>query len=110
MEFGKITHPEDLAADMQQAQRLLSGEIDQYDMEKRYIHKDGGECWVHLWVKLLRDRKGRPLYFLPIMEDIANRKRMERELRQSQAELRDLHHQLQNAREEERSTHIPRDS
>ncbi len=102
MEFGKITHPEDLAADVQQAQRLLSGEIDQYDMEKRYIHKDGGECWVHLWVKLLRDPEGRPLYFLPIVEDISIRKRMERELRQSHAELRGLYRLMQNAREEER--------
>jgi two-component system sensor histidine kinase UhpB len=102
VDFGKITHPDDNAADIKKAQQLLLGAINQYDMEKRYIHRNGGEAWIHLWVKLLRDKAGRPLYFLPIMEDITERKKAEEELRQSQVKLQDLHRQLQNAREEER--------
>jgi PAS domain S-box-containing protein len=101
--FGEVTHPDDIAADIKKAQQLLHGEINQYDIDKRYIHRNGGEAWIHLWVKLLRDKAGRPLYFLPIMEDITERKKAEEELRQSQMKLRDLHRQLQNAREDERS-------
>ncbi|MDO8872149.1 MAG: PAS domain S-box protein [Methanoregula sp.] len=39
--FPYITHPDDLATDVKQAQQLVAGEIDRYVMEKRYIRKDG---------------------------------------------------------------------
>lgn len=102
VKLAEITHPDDIAADISQAQQLLRGEIDQYDMEKRYVRKDGTEAWIHMWVKLLRDGAGRPLTFFPIMEDITERKKAERDLRLSETKLRDLYRQLENAREEER--------
>src|SRR5262245_18349605 len=46
--FQDLTHPDDLAADLVQVRRVLDGEIDTYDMEKRYFRKDGSLVWAHL--------------------------------------------------------------
>jgi PAS domain S-box-containing protein len=81
LDFPGITHPEDIAADVAQARRLLAGEIEQYEMEKRYLRKDGAVVWVSLHVRGIRDEGGRFLYFLPLVEDITSRKRAEADLR-----------------------------
>ena len=41
MTWAEITHPDDLQADVAQFNRLLSGEIERYSMDKRFIRKDG---------------------------------------------------------------------
>ncbi len=84
--FPDITHPDDLKTDVDNARRVLAGEIDQYTMEKRYIRKDGGIVWINLHVRLIRDPSGRPLYFLPMMEDIGGRKLAEEALRAAKAQ------------------------
>ncbi len=38
-----ITHPDDVALDIEQTRRLLAGETDSHRLEKRYIHHDGHE-------------------------------------------------------------------
>ena len=82
MNFLQITHPDDLDTDLAQARQLIAGAIDRYEMDKRYIHKDGSTVWVRLAVRLLRDAAGQALYALPTMQDITERKRMEAELRE----------------------------
>jgi PAS domain S-box-containing protein len=79
MTFQEITHPDDLETDLEQARRLLAGEIDTYSMEKRYIKKDGSIVWINLTVSLVRDPNGAPEYFIGVIEDISERKRAEGE-------------------------------
>ncbi|GAB4229033.1 MAG: hypothetical protein Kow00121_57980 [Elainellaceae cyanobacterium] len=86
--FQDITHPEDLATDLEQVQKLLAGEIQTYALEKRYIHKDGTIVWVNLTVSLVRDRVGEPSYFISVIEDITSRKQTENTLRDSEERLR----------------------
>lgn len=76
--FQDITHPDDLAADLQFLTELLSGTIDHYQMEKRYIRKDGSRVWVLLTVSLVVE-SGRPAYFISVIEDIDARKAAEAE-------------------------------
>ncbi len=77
----EITHPEDVPETIAWAERLLSGEIDRYEIDKRYVHSSGGTVWVHLSVGLVRDVTGRPIYFLPIVQDVTERVRSEAEMR-----------------------------
>jgi PAS domain S-box-containing protein len=79
--FQEITHPGDLASDLDNVNRLLAGETPSYQMEKRYLHTSGKIVWVLLSVSLLRDREGRPQYFLSQIQDITQRKRADQELR-----------------------------
>ncbi len=73
--FQAITHPEDLEADLNHVKNLLSGAIRTYEMEKRYIRKDGRTIWALLNVSLVRDDAGTPLYFISHVQDISARKR-----------------------------------
>jgi PAS domain S-box-containing protein len=76
--FDDITHPEDLEANRNRMERLLSGEIDQYSMEKRCVKKDGSHLWVSLTVSLVRHPfSGKPSYFIAVVEDVGERKRAE---------------------------------
>jgi PAS domain S-box-containing protein len=73
--FQAITHPADLDADLAMASQLQSGEIPRYELEKRYVHKDGTVVDVLLSGSLLRSRGGRPVHFIAQIEEITERKR-----------------------------------
>jgi PAS domain S-box-containing protein len=75
MHLSQVIHPDDLAADLEQSQRLVAGEFDRVDLELRYLCKDRTVVWVHRSMRLMRDALGHPMYFLPTMEDITERKR-----------------------------------
>lgn len=74
MNFAEITHPEDLADDLEQVQRLLSGEAESFSMEKRYIRKDRSIIWTDLTVGVVRRPDGAFDHFLSIVQDISERK------------------------------------
>jgi PAS domain S-box-containing protein len=86
--FQEITHPADLAADLDCVRRLLAGEIRFYQMEKRYIHARGHFVTVLLDVSLVHDTQGQPLYFIAQIQDITERKRAASALLESQRFLR----------------------
>jgi diguanylate cyclase (GGDEF)-like protein/PAS domain S-box-containing protein len=79
--FQDITHPDDLDMDLNEATRLLNGEITSYQMDKRYFAKDGHLIWVHLSGSIVRDADRQPLIFIAHIEDISVRKRDEELLR-----------------------------
>jgi PAS domain S-box-containing protein len=81
--LSEVTHPEDLAADLAQFGALTRGESSSYTMEKRFIRKDGTSVWAELTVSLQFDATGKPTYFIKIIQDISERKRLEKELRQA---------------------------
>ncbi|MGE3334021.1 MAG: MASE1 domain-containing protein [Rhodospirillaceae bacterium] len=76
-DFKKITHVDDLAADLAQAEKLLAGEIHTYQMEKRYLHRKGHYVWGLLSGSLVRDSQGAPVNFVAQVIDIDRRKRVE---------------------------------
>ncbi|MCU9951059.1 PAS domain S-box protein [Pseudomonas sp. PDM13] len=78
--FQDITHPDDLADDLELVREMLEGRRDSYRLEKRYQRRDGSQVWALLAVSLVRDGEGRPLYFISQIEDIDRRKRAEAEL------------------------------
>ena len=77
--FQDITHPDDLEADLELVRAMLRGEREIYSVEKRYVKKDGSIVWVNLTVSLVREASGEPRYFISVVEDISERKRIEEE-------------------------------
>lgn len=75
--FQDITYKEDLNIDLGHVKDLLEGKIKTYSMEKRYIKKNGSMVWVNLTVSLVKDKLGRPDYFISQIEDITERKNSE---------------------------------
>jgi diguanylate cyclase (GGDEF)-like protein/PAS domain S-box-containing protein len=88
--FLAITHPDDLGEDLNHTRRLLDGEFDSFQMEKRYLHADGHAVWVSLSVSLVRDPEGRPPHFIAQIQDMTERKRTEEMLRRAEARYRAL--------------------
>jgi PAS domain S-box-containing protein/putative nucleotidyltransferase with HDIG domain len=77
--FQEFTHPDDLSANLDYTRHMLSGEIETYQMEKRYLHKQGHLVWALLNVSLVRDEQGKPLYFVTHIQDITDRNQRESE-------------------------------
>ena len=82
--WQEITHPDDLALDMQNFDKLKLGLILGYDMEKRYVRPDGSYVWVHMIVSRLYLDHWAEFSYLCIIEDITNRKAMGEALKDSE--------------------------
>ncbi|MCU0256570.1 MAG: PAS domain S-box protein [Vicinamibacterales bacterium] len=91
LDWAQLTHPDDLGADLAQFQRMLTGEIEGYSLEKRFVRKDGAIVHTILSTRLVRRPDGTPDHCLAQLQDITDRKRLDEErtrlaeqLRQSQ--------------------------
>lgn len=76
-DFQTITHPADLDADLAYVNQLLEGQIPYYQMEKRYIRKDGRIVWILLSVSIVRNALGALVHFVSQVQDITGRKEAE---------------------------------
>ena len=86
--FQDITHPDDLDIDLAQLEQLRAGVISQYQLEKRYIRKDGATVWVNLNVSAKRGAGGAVDYLIAVVKDIGAQK-------EAQAALDALHADLE---------------
>jgi diguanylate cyclase (GGDEF)-like protein/PAS domain S-box-containing protein len=94
--FLAMTHPEDLHLHEEKTVLLATGKIGSYELEKRYIRKDGEIVWVNIEVSPLWKPGEKPGRNMIVVEDITERKRMEAEMREMS--LRDLLTDLYNRR------------
>jgi PAS domain S-box-containing protein len=97
--FHDVTEPADLDEDLALVDRLLRGEIEEYTLEKRYIHKQGHHVWVSLTVSLVREistgsQLATPKYFISAIQDITHRKQLELVNQHQTTELQQLNSSL----------------
>jgi PAS domain S-box-containing protein len=98
--FQAITHPEDFLLHEEKRAQLLAGKIRNYDLEKRYIRKDGTTIWVHIAAAPLW-RPGEAIErHITVVEDITERKQMENNLKKAKEETETLNQQLCMSAEE----------
>ncbi len=90
MHFTKFTHPEDIDIDVHLFRSLMAGERQGYEIEKRYVRKDGAVVWGRIAVSLIRDREGTHAYTLVVCTDITEAKRAAEALRESEERYRVL--------------------
>jgi diguanylate cyclase (GGDEF)-like protein/PAS domain S-box-containing protein len=76
--FQDLTYPEDLDADIEHLEQMLRGEIHSYQVEKRFLHKEGHVAWVLQSISLVGDGAGGTFQFILMIHDITERKRLER--------------------------------
>ncbi len=87
MTWAELTHPDDLDADVGLFNEMLAGKRDSYELEKRFVRKDGQVIHTRLYANCQRNADGTVHHFLAALVDISERKRAEEALRQSEAEL-----------------------
>ena len=90
MHVPDITHPDDRQGDWELFERVVRGEAQAYQLEKRYIRKDGTPVWVNVNMTVIRDAAGRAVRTVATIEDIDERKRGEAVLRASEVRFRTL--------------------
>lgn len=100
LSFQEVSHPADVGPDVALAEKLLRGEIPSYQLQKRYLKKDGAAIWINLTVSLVRDQAERPIFFVAVIEDITERKAAEDAVREADRQkdgfLAMLSHELRN--------------
>ncbi|MGG7603593.1 PAS domain S-box protein [Massilia sp. BKSP1R2A-1] len=85
--FQQITHPDDIALDVGLLEELRRGARTQYQLEKRYIRKDGREVWINLNVAPKFNRAGEIEYYVSVIKDIDAEKRAQQEVAALNADL-----------------------
>ena len=88
MSWAQLTHPDDLAADVEQFTRLLANEIDGYSLEKRFVSRSGKIVYTKLVVRCIRKANGEVDYVTAMVEDITEHKRAENALMISEDRFR----------------------
>ena len=75
----EITHPSDRDRDWEMFQRVVRGELPSYQLEKRYVRKDGKIIWVNLNMTVVRNPSGQAIRTVAMIEDITARRAAEEE-------------------------------
>jgi len=88
--YEDITHPDDLGCNHPKVQALRSGQIESFQTEKRYIHRDGYHIWVLLSVSAVRDEAGSVRFIIAQMQNISDRKRTENVLKAHMQQYKSL--------------------
>lgn len=76
--FQDITHPDDLVADLEGFRQIVEGQISTFQIEKRYVSRQGTPVPVLLNAAPIRDQDGQLLYVLGHVQDIRDRLKVER--------------------------------
>jgi PAS domain S-box-containing protein len=88
--WDTMTHPEDLSKDIEQFNRLLSGSIDNYSLDKRFICKNQDIIDTTISIGCVRKPDGSVDYIVGLMQDITERKRAEEAVRKSNIRFQSL--------------------
>jgi len=87
MDWAQLTHPDDLAADDARFNKVLSGEIEGYSINKRFIRKDNTIIYTELSVQCVRNSNGEVDYFVALINDITERIQAEKKVKETQEQL-----------------------
>jgi PAS domain S-box-containing protein len=88
IDFVSLIHPEDREANLVHFRRLQVGEIPSFEIENRYIHKNGEPVWVRKFVSLLHGEEGEPTHLIALVTNVTERKRAEEAIKESEMRYR----------------------
>lgn len=88
--FEDLTHPDDIAKSLDIRQRLVNNEGTHFNIQKRYIKKDGTEFWADMTLSIVRDEMGNPKYFVAVVQDITDRLKAEERIEYEHKRIHNL--------------------
>jgi two-component system cell cycle sensor histidine kinase/response regulator CckA len=86
----EITHPDDLEKTRDVLARIHAGELTSFNIQKRYLRKDGTPIWMDVAAAPVRDSAGVVVSFVTQIHDVTARREVEQELRASEERFRTL--------------------
>ena len=72
----ELTHPDDRQSDVDAAWRILNGDCDTWQCEKRFVLPDESIVWAYANLTFLRDEHDRPLCWVGQFQDITELRRL----------------------------------
>ncbi|MDD3926005.1 MAG: PAS domain S-box protein [bacterium] len=88
MHVRRYSYPPDLAHGDELLHEMLEGKRDSYQVEKRYVTKDGNVVWGRLTASIARNPAPEPPFIIGMIEDITERKQAEeREQKRKEEQL-----------------------
>jgi PAS domain S-box-containing protein len=87
MTWLEMTYPDDIATDENLFNQVMSGKIEHYNLNKRFIRKDKTVIWINLSVGCVRKPNGQVDYMIALLEDITENKKEEELLKSKTALL-----------------------
>tara|TARA_B100000614_G_scaffold258752_1_gene281795 strand:+ start:59648 stop:61228 length:1581 start_codon:yes stop_codon:yes gene_type:complete len=96
MTFQDITYKDDLNTDLYLVQQTIDNKIDNYTLEKRYIHKNGHIVWVEITVSMIRDRQGKNLHFIVEVIDITDQKQSDQDMLDIKSDILQSNQELES--------------
>jgi PAS domain S-box-containing protein len=94
MTVRDFTHPDDMNMENELIEKLFKSEIDNYRIEKRYIHKNGKVIWVDVSIAAMKNEKGEISHFTGMVKDITENVKATQALKESEEKHRQLLQQL----------------
>lgn len=85
-----LTHPDSVTLSKKYLNKLIAGEINEYNIEKKYIRKDGSVFWGDLYVSPMRTENGKVTEVVGIITDINQKKQYEIQLKENEQKLKEL--------------------
>lgn len=101
LDIHDLTNPTDLARETDIYEELCSGKLPFYNIEQRYVRKNGANIWVGITRSLVRDNDGEPLYTIGVVVDITHRKAVQEFLRKSEEALQQKNIELEKRAHED---------
>lgn len=80
MQFVELTHPEDIDKDLALFGKVTAGELDNYQIEKRCLHKNGEIVHIILALSVVKNENNNIVYYITQMVDISQLKQTEQKL------------------------------
>jgi PAS domain S-box-containing protein len=84
LHLSDLIHPDDYEANMHLIRRQMAGETPPFQVENRYVRKDGQPVWVRKSVSWVLGPEGDPQGLVALVEDITQHRQMEQERRTSE--------------------------
>jgi PAS domain S-box-containing protein len=85
MNAAEVTYPIDDPLSQELFNELISGQCDSYEVDRRYIRKNGEIFWAHVTMSSVRGLDDNPLYLVGMVIDIDEQKKMQERIRESEA-------------------------
>jgi PAS domain S-box-containing protein len=88
--YTDITHYEDRELHVEPLKELIAGQRDSFQIEKRYVHKNGHTVWVIVAVSMVKNNDGNPLHFISQITDITKTKLAEQKQQETLLQLKGI--------------------
>ena len=85
---SRLSHPDDIQTGMEEFSEMIIGKLPGFQMEKRFIRKNGEIFWGRVTYSVVPDENYNPKYLVGIIEDITEQRQASQKLAEQESEYR----------------------